>query len=110
MGDIVDRLREPDRHDPKCPFKTHCYCDDGAPHDIVQHPYAIEAADEINALREQVSRAQEIFEQIGIIASGCATTHGDPGGGLEMISGYAGDGFAILAQQRGEDATTDEKR
>lgn len=47
---------------------------------------------------EQIQRALEIFESIGIIASGCATTHGDPGGGLEMINGYAEDGFRLLAE------------
>lgn len=46
---------------------------------------------------EALQRALEIFEQIGIIASGCATSHGDPGGGLEMINGYASDGFMLLA-------------
>ena len=45
MSDSVDRLLEPDWHDPACPFLKHCYCDDGAPHDAVRHPLAREAAD-----------------------------------------------------------------
>ena len=54
MSDIVDRLLEPDWHDPACPFLKHCYCDDGAPHDAVRHPLAREAADEIASLRARV--------------------------------------------------------
>lgn len=54
MSDIVERLLEPDWHDPACPFKMHCYCDDGAPHDKVSHPLALEAASTITALRERV--------------------------------------------------------
>ena len=46
---------------------------------------------------QDLYRAIEIFESIGIIASGCATTHGDPGGGLEMINGYAAEGFQMLS-------------
>lgn len=36
--DLIERLRAPDRHDPACPFKKHCYCDDGAPHDSASIP------------------------------------------------------------------------
>jgi hypothetical protein len=48
---------------------------------------------------DDLYRAQEIFESIGITASGCASAHGDPGGGLEMIAGYAEDGFRLLADR-----------
>lgn len=54
MTDLIDRLLEPDWHDPACPFLKHCYCDDGAPHDAVRHPLAREAADEIASLRARV--------------------------------------------------------
>lgn len=53
-ADLLDRLLEPDWHDPACPFRNHCYCDDGAPHDAVRHPLAREAADEIASLRARV--------------------------------------------------------
>lgn len=48
--DIIDRLREPDFHDPACPFRDRCYCDD-AKHDRVQDPIALEAAASIERLR-----------------------------------------------------------
>jgi hypothetical protein len=57
--DLVARLREPDYHDPACPYKTYCYCGDDenpSPHDKVRHPNALEAADRIEALEAQVAR------------------------------------------------------
>ena len=71
--DLVERLLEPDFHDPRCPFDKYCYCgNDGEipPHDRVMHPLALEAAAciqaqnaelaeqalEISALREAVER------------------------------------------------------
>jgi hypothetical protein len=50
---LVERLLEPDWHDPACPFRARCYCgDDGTPppHDRVIHPLAREAANRIEAL------------------------------------------------------------
>ena len=58
MKDLIDRLLEPDWHDPACPFRKHCYCDDGAPHDAVRHPLAREAAEEIASLRARVEAAE----------------------------------------------------
>lgn len=48
--DLLEQLRAPDWHDPACPFKEHCYCEDGAPHDHQRHPAALEAAARIEAL------------------------------------------------------------
>ena len=59
---IVERLLEPDRHDPECPFKNHCYCD-GAPHDTVSHPLAAEAAGAILALRKEVEVARAALRE-----------------------------------------------
>jgi hypothetical protein len=47
--DLVERLREPDMHDQQCPFRTHCYCSDSAPHDNVQDDLRLEAAKRIEA-------------------------------------------------------------
>ena len=55
--------------------------------------------DELDRLREALRQANVIAESIGIIASGCASTHGDPGGGLEMINGYAEDLFRATMQE-----------
>ena len=55
---LVERLREPDWHDPKCPFDDRCYCaandGDPPPHDRWHHPDALEAADAIEALTRPV--------------------------------------------------------
>ena len=61
--DLVKRLREPDWHDPKCPFLKHCYCGDDenpSPHDKRQHPDALEAADRIEALAAALAKADEL--------------------------------------------------
>ena len=76
MSDIVERLLEPDRHDPKCPFKNHCYCD-GAPHDTVSHPLAAEAAGTILALRKEVdgltTYARDISKAITGLSAGAGS-------------------------------------
>ena len=54
---LVERLREPDWHDPACPWKVHCYCgEDGElpPHDRVRHPHALEAAARIEDLERKM--------------------------------------------------------
>ncbi len=66
--DLEQRLREPDWHDPACPFKTHCYCgSDGElpPHDRVRHPLAIKAADELARLRAENERLREALTPSG---------------------------------------------
>lgn len=93
MSDIVERLLEPDRHDPKCPFKNHCYCDGDAHHDTVSHPLAAEAAETILALRTSLEMAAERFQEITQITAGCATSHGDDGGGLQMSNAVASEGW-----------------
>lgn len=66
---IVERLREPDYHDPACPFKKHCYCDDEGSHDRVSHPQALELAAlieqdgrTIEALRAEIARQREVID------------------------------------------------
>jgi hypothetical protein len=61
---LVERLREPDSHDPSCPFLHHCYCD-GAPHDNVQDDDKLEAA----ALIEELVEALEWMEAFARIRS-----------------------------------------
>lgn len=33
LGVRLTAQAETNWHDPDCPFETHCYCDDSAPHD-----------------------------------------------------------------------------
>jgi hypothetical protein len=63
---IVERLREPDWHDPACPFRQHCYCDDGVPHDRVRHPHAPTAADTIEALLDTLKDFAEWEPESGV--------------------------------------------
>ena len=61
--DLVNRLLEPDWHDPKCPHKKHCYCgndENPSPHDRVRHPDAIEAAARIRELEAEVENAKAV--------------------------------------------------
>lgn len=66
MSQLVERLLESDWHDPECPFKERCYCEDGAPHDRVMHPLAIQAATAITDLEALVG---ELGEALGEAAS-----------------------------------------
>ena len=55
------------------------------------------AGDLMAEMHSALINAQTILEQIGIVASGCASTHGDPGGGLEMIDGYTIDAHSSVS-------------
>ena len=69
---LVARLREPDKHDPACPFQVHCYCDD-AKHDTVSHPLALEAAD---ALERKDARIAELETENERLRTDCKTLAG----------------------------------
>lgn len=91
MSDIVERLLEPDRHDPQCPFKAHCYCDDGAPHDTVSHPLAREAADTITALRAEVERMRRTLGTIHAVIGNADHSKGHGPNAAEMRGNMLND-------------------
>jgi hypothetical protein len=62
--ELIERLREPDTHDPACPFRLRCYCDEGSPHDNVQDDDKLEAADTIEALLSRVDKLEEALNAI----------------------------------------------
>lgn len=62
--ELIERLREPDTHDPAYPFRWRCYCDEGSPHDNVQDDDKLKAADTIEAL---LSKQAEL-EEAGMLA------------------------------------------
>lgn len=78
QGGIVERLLEPDSHDPACPFQRHCYCD-GTPHDQVSHPLASEAAAVITELLEALEDARgcvvDVVETNVVVLDFEATDH-----------------------------------
>jgi multidrug efflux pump subunit AcrA (membrane-fusion protein) len=59
------------------------------------------SAAEVEALRGALVEAREAFDDIASTAQGCAMTHGDPGGGLEMIYARATDWLAALTSPDG---------
>lgn len=70
MTDLIERLRQPDWHDPECPFKVHCHCggdDEPPPHDHVRHPDAIEAADRIEALEKALREIIEFADEPDVL-------------------------------------------
>lgn len=54
-NDLVGRLREPDSHDPACPFRDRCYCDSAASHDNVMDDLKLDAADLIQSLSDRIA-------------------------------------------------------
>lgn len=81
-------------------------CDVAHTNPFIEREYAIAAwnhrtagqAELASEVSNALGEAMQAIEQIGIITAGCAQTHGDPGGGLEMANGYANDAFTLLAQ------------
>ena len=68
VAQLVAALNEPDYHDPACPFVNHCYCDDGAPHDRVQHPLAEQAAATLEAQQAEIARLRAALEPFATFA------------------------------------------
>jgi hypothetical protein len=93
-GDVglVERLRE---HDD--------YASRGQAADLIEQQAAALSASaaEVEALRGALVEAREAFDDIASTAQGCAMTHGDPGGGLEMIYARATDWLAALTSPDG---------
>ena len=68
---LVERLREPDWHDPACPFQDRCYCGDDSelpPHDRVRDPLRLEAASTIEALTAERDEARSEGYEAGTAA------------------------------------------
>lgn len=77
----------------------------------IQSEGRTEAADEIASLRARVEVMREALQESGTrfdtivsIAAGCSQTHGDPGGGLEMIHAEACQGYGIATSAQFTDA------
>lgn len=66
---------------------------------FARHRLAAEAA-AIERLQSPIAWCIEQAGEIMAISSGCADTHGDPGGGLQMINSIASD-IAINLQMTG---------
>lgn len=89
MSDLVKRLREPDWHDPKCPFEKYCYCEDDAPHDRVRHSDAIDAADRIEALEARVAAADKLAEAGSVMSRALQGNYIVPGSAAKWDAALA---------------------
>lgn len=79
MSGLVERLREPDWHNPNCPFDKHCYCGDDenpSPHDKVRHPDGLEAADFIDTQAARILELEGALGHISQFSDDFASRHG----------------------------------